>query len=99
MSEWWFDPPEGITKREVGLAAVLKKVRYDLTAAQAKLSEALRMVAAMDLDENAGERVPCPKCGVKVTGPNMLAEHMYHSHKGPEPEVWKRIEAMSEEAA
>lgn len=91
MSEWNFDSPAGITDREVGLVAVLKKLRYDLTAAQGKVGEALRMVAALDLPENAGDRVPCPKCGVKLPGPRTLAEHDYQLHDGPEPEHWKDV--------
>lgn len=91
--EWDFDPPDGIAGREAGLAAVLKKARYDLTAAQAKISEALRMVAAMDLPENAGERVACPRCGAKLQGTLLLAEHVYNSHDGPVPAHWLELEA------
>lgn len=94
MSEWGFDPPEGIADREVGLAAVLNKVRYDLTAAQAKLSEALRMVARLDLGE-VGERIPCRICGAKLLGPQTLAEHVYVSHDGPVPEHYLAIEGCS----
>lgn len=71
--EWNFDPPPGITDREVGLAALLDKIRYDLTAIQGKLSEAMRQVAELDLPE-PGERTSfmngpvtanqCPSCGV-----------------------------------
>lgn len=98
MSEWNFEPPPDIADREVGLLAVLKKLRYDLTSCQAKLTDAMKMVAALDIAE-AGDRVACPRCGVKCAGPNTMAEHMYHSHGGPEPEHWLAIEAMSEEAA
>ena len=86
-----YDPPEGIADREVGLAAVLKKLRYDLTAAQGKLTEALRMVEALDL-EDAGNRVRCPRCGLKVTGARALAEHAYTAHDGPEPAHWLALE-------
>jgi hypothetical protein len=94
MSEWEFEPPPGIADREVGLAAVLNKIRYDLTACQAKLSEAMRMVATLDLGE-AGERIPCPTCGAKLQGPVTLAEHIRNSHGGPLPEHWLAIEARS----
>jgi hypothetical protein len=93
-----FDPPEGIADREVGLAAVLKKARYDLTSAQGKLSEALRMIASLDLEE-AGDRVPCPDCGAKLPGALTLAEHVYVSHGGPEPAHWVALEAKIEEPA
>jgi len=94
VSDRGFDPPEGIADREVGLAAVLKKVRYDLTAAQAKVSEAMRMVASLDLGES-GDRVPCPRCGTRLLGPQTLAEHLYVSHAGPVPEHYAAIEARS----
>jgi hypothetical protein len=99
--EWEFDPPEGITDREVGLAAVLKKARYDLTAAQAKISEALKMVASLDLPA-PGERVPCPACGARLVGAMTLAEHVYVSHDGPVPAHWVALDAKiadEEEAA
>lgn len=80
MTEWNFDPPPDITDRDTGLVAVLKKLRYDLTAAQGKLSEALRMVADLDLGEH-NERTPfingpvtapsCPECG---TGAGLHAD-------------------------
>lgn len=31
----------------------------------------------------------CPHCGAKFAGPLRLAEHLYISHGGPEPEHWK----------
>jgi hypothetical protein len=49
--EWNFEPPPGIANREVGLAAVLRQIRYDLSAAQGKLTEAMRMVDALDLGD------------------------------------------------
>lgn len=97
MSEWQFEPPIDIADRDVGLAAVLKKLRYDLTACQAKLSEAMRMVATLDLDEGAGDRVPCPKCLVKLPGPRTLAEHDYQTHGGPMPAHYHAIEALADD--
>ena len=93
MSEFDFEP-HPIADKDVGLAAVLRKIRYDLTAAQGKLTEAIRMVAALDLEE-AGERVPCPQCGVRLLGPKTLAEHLYVSHDGPVPAHWQEIENRS----
>jgi hypothetical protein len=92
--EWNFDAPAGIADRDVGLAAVLRKVRYDLTAAQGALSEAMRMVATLDLGEE-GERVPCPACGALLLGALTLAEHVHVSHDGPVPPHWLAIEARS----
>ncbi len=91
-----YDPPEGIAKREAGLSSVLRQIRYDLTAAQAKLTEAMRMVSTLDLDENAGDRVPCPKCGLRLLGERSIAEHLYASHDGPEPAHWLAIDQRIE---
>lgn len=96
--EWNFESPAGIADREDGLVAVLKKIRYDLTSAQQKLSDAMRMVATLDIAD-AGEKTPCPKCGVKLAGPRTLAEHDYHSHDGPEPAHWLELDGKVEEAA
>jgi hypothetical protein len=94
MSEWQFDSPPGIADRDVGLAAVLRKVRYDLTSAQSKLTEAMRMVATLDIGEE-GERIECPTCGASLPGPRTLAEHVHVSHGGPVPEQWLAIEERS----
>lgn len=89
-----YDPPPNIADRDVGLTAVLKKIRYDLTACQAKLSEAMRMVAQLDLDEGAGARIACPKCDVKLAGPRTLAEHQHVMHDGPIPDHWAAADAL-----
>ena len=74
---------------------VLRKLRYDLTAAQAKLSEALELLAAMDL--RAVERAACPDCGLALKGERSLAEHRYHSHGGQVPEHWLRAEQLADD--
>lgn len=72
---------------------VLRKLRYDLTAAQAKLSEALGLLAEMNLPMT--ERPVCPDCGVAVKGERSLAEHRYHAHEGPEPQHWLEAERLA----
>lgn len=95
-SVWDFESPPGVADRDVGLGAVLRKMRYDLSAAQGKLTEAIRMVDALDIGEE-GERIPCPTCGVKLQGPITLSEHIRNSHGGPVPDHWLAIENASED--
>lgn len=59
---------------EPGLRAQLMRIRYDLTAAQGKLTEAFAMFDALHIDDQPGERTSfmngpvtaeqCPNCGV-----------------------------------
>jgi len=72
------------------LIALAKALRYDLTAAQAKLSNLLRMAGELELPDP--DRTVCPTCGVTVRGERSLAEHRYHSHDGPVPEHWVEAE-------
>jgi hypothetical protein len=60
---------------------VVRKIRYDLTAAQAKVTEALNMLAAMNLPAQA--KVECPDCGVGLDGERALAFHLQNVHGGP----------------
>lgn len=59
---------------EPGLRAQLMRIRYDLTAAQGKLTEAFAMFDALHIDDQPAERTSfmngpvtadqCPSCGV-----------------------------------
>lgn len=80
-----------VTKDE--LLEIAKKIRYDLTASQQKLSELMRGIAALDLPEEVA--ATCPHCRLKLSGPNSLAEHLYVSHGGEVPPVWERAEALA----
>jgi hypothetical protein len=75
----------------------LKKLRYDLTGMQVKVSELLRLAASLDLPEPAQRE--CPKCKATFRGPLSLSEHDYLSHDGPLPAHWARAEAMADEAS
>lgn len=75
----------------------LKKLRYDLTGMQMKVSELLRLAATMDLP--APTQRECQKCKATFRGPLSLAEHDYLSHGGPLPAHWARAEAMADEAS
>lgn len=78
---------------EPDLIVLLKKMRYQLTALQAQVTEALRQ--ASDLDLPVVEH-RCPNCLLILKGPLSLAEHIYTSHRGPVPAHWERAEEMAE---
>lgn len=75
---------------------MLRKIRYDLTAAQGKLTDVFSMLGELNVQDTPAHQ--CDRCGVTFRAPTLLAEHVYNSHAGPEPEHWKRIEAMSVDA-
>jgi hypothetical protein len=81
---------------EPELVTLLKKMRYDLTDLQGKVSEALRMAAALDLPDPGKHR--CGGCGIVFRGAAGLAEHAYVSHGGPLPAHYERIEAAAVDA-
>jgi hypothetical protein len=60
---------------------VLRKIRYDLTAAQAKVTEALNLLGAMSLPASA--KIECQRCGVWLGGELALATHLQNVHDGP----------------
>lgn len=64
---------------------VAMQIRYDLTAAQAKLTELIRQIALVEPVEIA----ICATCGYRPAQ-NMpsLAEHAHTVHGGPLPPHW-----------
>lgn len=79
------------------LYEILKKIRYDATAIQAKVTDALNVLAALNLPDQP--TAPCPRCGLELAGPRSLAEHMFNSHGGPVPPHYDHVEAISDQAA
>lgn len=69
-----------------------QRLRYDLTALQAKVSELLRMTAT--LPDNRDQSV-CPVCRLPLPGPRTLAEHQYQQHEGDVPAHWLEAEQRS----
>lgn len=83
--------------QEHELLVLARKLRYDLTGMQVKVSELIRALAALDLPEpSQGE---CEKCHTLFSGKLSLAEHIYLSHDGPEPEHWKEAERLAAQEA
>jgi hypothetical protein len=66
------------------LLELLRRIRLDATAIQAKVSDAMTQLAALELPNASASR--CGVCGIRLRGPIALAEHAYNSHAGPLPE-------------
>lgn len=64
--------------------ALLDKMRYDLTAAQGKLTDVKAMLGELNLPSKPRPR--CSFCGLTFRGALSLAEHLHTSHDGPVPE-------------
>lgn len=80
-----------MTAQPVDLAETLKKIRYDLTAAQGKVTEALNLLAELNLPEPT--TVSCDTCGWTFRHGTHLEEHVYHHHDGPLPAHWAAADA------
>lgn len=61
------------------LLEIAKKIRYDTTAIQAKLTDLMDGIAALPGDENP--KAICPHCGPIPGGQRALEEHMHVSHE------------------
>lgn len=84
-----------MAEEEHDLLVIAKKLRYDLTAMQVKVSELIKGVAALNLPV---ERFVCPTCKLPFKTKPPLDEHLYHFHDGPEPPHWLKAEEIADEA-
>jgi hypothetical protein len=77
------------------LYALMKKIRYDLTALQAKVTDAFAMLDALKLPVPASEWI-CKECagGYDLKGERALALHRQNVHDGPpvEPTELEELE-------
>lgn len=69
---------------------IARKLRYDLTACQAKLTDLTNIIAALNLEPDG--RHECGRCGITFRSGRRLVEHTYTSHGGPVPEHWLATE-------
>jgi hypothetical protein len=69
---------EGVTPE---LLELVDKLRYDLTAAQGKLSELKRALAGMPQAPTKA-KMPCPHCGLEMGSLRRLSEHL--ENMGPD---------------
>jgi hypothetical protein len=67
-----------MTAQPSDLYDLLNKIRYDTTAIQAKVTDALAILADLHLEER--EVTKCPKCNIPLSGPRRLAEHLENVH-------------------
>lgn len=75
------------------LYEMLRKIRYDLTAAQGKLTDVFAMLGELNVQDTPAN--VCETCGCAFRASALLAEHRYTSHEGPVPDHWVRIEERS----
>ncbi len=66
-----------MTSPEPDIYETLRKIRYDATAIQAKVTDALNLLGTMSIPE-AEPRPTCPECGVALV--HSLAEHLENVH-------------------
>lgn len=76
------------------LFQLAKELRYECTAMQGKISDLLALLADLNLPEPS--RRTCPECGLQLPGEHKLAEHLYLSHDGKDPEHWLEAEAKAD---
>ena len=72
---------------------LLKKIRMDLSAAQAKITDLSSLLNELNVKDTS--RPKCPKCGISFKNGSVLDEHLYISHQGPEPAHWLAAEELS----
>lgn len=72
------------------LLNILREIRKELTAAQAKLTDAITTITALELPD--AERPRCVECGITFRGSLSLAEHLYNHHNGPLPDHYLAAE-------
>lgn len=72
-----------------------RRIRMDLTNAQAKLTDVMNALAAHPDAASANGRIRCPECDVPIRGELSLAEHLHVSHGGPLPPHWAEAERLA----
>ena len=66
------------------LHELARRIRMDLTNAQAKLTELNRQLANLELPDD-GRKPVCDLCGTTFRPRFMRDEHVYNRHGGPLP--------------
>lgn len=72
-----------MNSQEPEIFELLRKIRYDATAIQAKVTDALNMLANMNLPAAKAPTHICPKCTGGFHSERYLAFHMANVHDGP----------------
>ena len=71
-----------------------KRIRMDLSAAQAKLTDLVAMISAANIPDTT--RPTCSTCGLSFKHSLARDEHLYHAHDGPVPPAWVAAEELAE---
>jgi len=82
-----------VTVQPCDVFDLLNKIRYDTTAIQAKLTDAINALRELNLSEQPVAK--CPHCELETRGERTLAEHLHNLHDGPIPEYYAAIESRS----
>jgi hypothetical protein len=64
------------------LLELTRKLRYDTTAIQAKISELATAIAALNLPDET-PRPSCPTCGIQKSNAQAVLEHRALVHQDP----------------
>ena len=62
------------------LREVLLKIRYDATAVQAKVTDALELLGRLPLRDVKQHAHRCPECGIDKTSADALTDHLFNVH-------------------
>lgn len=82
-----------MTAQPADLYERLTALRKDLTACQGKVTDALNILAELNLPRQ--NEVKCDACGLRFRGALSLAEHLHVSHDGPLPAHWLEAERLA----
>jgi hypothetical protein len=82
-----------MTARPQDVFDQLKRIRMDLTAAQAKLSDVMKIMAALDMPEPREFRCPYPACGIPLHTQRRVDEHLHQVHGSAKPPHWAKEDA------
>lgn len=71
---------------EASIRAAVRAMQTNARQLLARADDVLALLDQLEIPDSPGMR--CPRCEIRVKGPRTLAEHLYVSHGGPEPEHW-----------
>lgn len=95
-----YDPPPRTANptNEHEAIVLARKLRYDLTAMQAKVTDILAALGRLDLPDGR-DTLECPHCGPWHRSAELLAEHLYSVNPDvyPLPAHWAAADALADE--
>jgi hypothetical protein len=73
---------------------LLRSIRMDLTAAQARITDLFNILNELHLEDV--KRPACPECGITFRTTTQRDEHLYLTHDGGVPTHWLDAEAKAD---